>query len=96
MPKNTRENYDFIWQKIKNNVGHQLIRFSNVYFCKKTFMDYRISSWDSNTHEGLNKLVNDFLIENEVQVANISFSTIWNPDTKAPHYTVCILYTFEE
>ena len=59
-------------------------------------MNYRISSWDSPTHEGLNKVVNDFLIENEVEVVNISYSTVWNPKAESLVYSVCILYKFME
>jgi hypothetical protein len=59
-------------------------------------MNYRISSWDSDTHEGLNRLVNDFLIENEVEVINLSYSTVWHPKTESVLFSVCILYKFEE
>jgi hypothetical protein len=58
-------------------------------------MNYRISSWDSETHEGLNKIVNDFLIDNEVTVISTSFSSVWNPARECIVYSVCIAYTFE-
>ncbi len=59
-------------------------------------MNYRISSWDSETHEGLNKQVNDFLIDNDVQVTGMSFSSVWNPKKECIVYSVCITYSFIE
>jgi hypothetical protein len=59
-------------------------------------MDYRVSSWDSESHEELNKVVNDFLIENEVDVINVSFSSVWHPKKESIVYSVCIVYEFEE
>ncbi len=59
-------------------------------------MNYRVSSWDSNTHEHLNKMVNDFLIENDVEVINVSFSSVWDPKKEHIVYSVCIVYKFDE
>jgi len=58
-------------------------------------MNYRISSWDSNSHEYLNKMVNDFLIENDVEIINISFSSVWDPKNACVLFSVCIAYRFD-
>ena len=59
-------------------------------------MNYRIATWDSDSHEQLKKMVNDFLIENDVEVIDTSFSTIWDPKKERIIFSVCVAYMFEE
>lgn len=59
-------------------------------------MNYVVSSWESDSPQGLDDMINAFLkMHKDIEVVNISLATCWNAKENYILYTRTILYRYK-
>ena len=59
-------------------------------------MPYQVSMFQSDSTDGLDQMLSDFLKDGSVKVINVSHSSCWDAEHKYISYSVAVAYEYAE